>query len=159
MAAAAGHVKCPHSNPGTPQICPPSLLLTRGGTPRARAPTPQRPSTRARMPRFVRKCSQLCRCKEHPATGGHPRPHPPSPPPRAMGGALSASRRPPPPPAVTWAAGGTERGEGGTHLPRALRHGAPTSGPRARYSGRRPAGSAPPGQKICWAGAFVLSAR
>lgn len=36
-----------------------------------------------------------------------------------------------------------------------------SAGPRAaggpRYSGRRPAGSAPPRQKICWAGWLVLS--
>ena len=75
-----------------------------------------------------------------------------------------ATLRPQPPARAPRA---TEAGSGpaaGTHLPRALRHGAPAPpgvparGPRGpRYSGRRPAGSAPPRQKICWAGWLVLS--
>ena len=91
------------------------------------------------------------RCKGHEAAVCHPPPPAPIQSIRSHGRGFWA---PPQGPAVT----------SGTHLPRALRHGAPwapgvrvrrrAGGPR--YSGRRPAGSAPPRQKICWAGWLVL---
>ena len=152
--ALQGKAGVPHRNPGTPHSSPLGLLLAGGGgwSPRASACwrgwrecwgyfltlTSQRCSARARLPPGCQM--QRAPSSNLPPSAPSPQPEHQEPRKRVLGPAA------------------------GTHLSRALRHGAPAPpgvparGPRGpRYSGRRPAGSAPPRQKICWAGWLVLS--
>lgn len=152
--ALQGKAGVPHRNPGTPHSSPLGLLLAGGGgwSPRASACwrgwrecwgyfltlTSQRCSARARLPPGCQR--QRAPSSNLPPSAPSPQPEHQEPRKRVLGPAA------------------------GTHLSRALRHGAPAPpgvparGPRGpRYSGRRPAGSAPPRQKICWAGWLVLS--